>query len=264
MSIIKGLDDYLNIAISIAKEAGKIQLRYFGQNHEVEYKGEINPTTEVDRLCDQFISQRIIENFPEHDLLTEEGHHSLKGSSWKWIVDPLDGTTNYFHGYPCFCVSIALEVEGEVRLGVVYNPVLDELFYAQKGRGAYLNGKRLKVSNIDRLEKGFLSTGFPYDVREYADFYLKYFREFITKSFAIRRAGSAALDLSYLAAGRFDGFWELKLQPWDVAAGSLLVAEAGGRVSDFKGNPFNIYLKEILASNCLIHQEMLDVIQSVL
>lgn len=255
---------HLNFAISLAKEAGQIQMKHYGKIHKVEYKGEINPVTEVDRLCDILISQKITEKFPDHDILTEENGHKIKGASWKWIIDPLDGTTNYFHGFPYFCVSIALEVDGDVKIGVVYNPVLDELFYAQKGRGAYLNGKRLQVSNTSKLEKGFLATGFPYDLREHADFYLRYFREFITKSFAIRRGGSAALDLSYLAAGRFDGFWELKLQPWDVAAGSLLILEAGGKVSDFRGNPFNIYLREILASNGLIHNEMLGVIQKVL
>ncbi len=257
-------EDYLNFAISLAKEAGQIQMKHYGQSHSIEYKGEINPVTEVDKLCDQFISQRIIEKFPDHDILTEEDCHKIEGASWKWIIDPLDGTTNYFHRFPYFCVSIALEVDGEVKLGVVYNPVLDEVFYAQKGEGAYLNGKRLRVSNTPKLERGFLATGFPYDLREHADFYLKYFREFITKSFAIRRGGSAALDLSYLAAGRFDGFWELKLQPWDVAAGSLLILEAGGEVSDFRGNPFNIYIKEILASNGLIHGEMLDVMKKIL
>lgn len=257
-------DDCLDFAVSLAKGAGEIQIKHYGQSHSVEYKGEINPVTEVDKLCDQFIAQRITEKFPNHDILTEENSYKIGGYSYKWIIDPLDGTTNYLHGFPYFCVSIALEVDGEVKLGVIYNPVLDELFYAKKGEGAYLNGKRLKVSSTPKLENGFLATGFPYDLREHADFYLRYFREFITKSFAIRRGGSAALDLSYLAAGRFDGFWELKLQPWDVAAGSLLILEAGGKVSDFRGNPFSIYFKEILASNGLIHDEMLRVIEKIL
>jgi myo-inositol-1(or 4)-monophosphatase len=254
-------DHYLQVAIAAVKEAGRIQMEHLGHSHSVEYKGEVNPVTIVDKLCDRAIAQMILSSFPDHDLLTEESQFEMKGSPWKWVVDPLDGTTNYLHGYPCFCVSIGLEVEGEVRLGVVYNPVLDELFYAEKGRGAYLNGNRISVSHEDRLNRSLVCTGFPYDVRERADDYLLYFREFIVKSFALRRPGSAAIDLCYVAAGRFDGFWELKLHAWDVAAGSLMITEAGGKVTDFKGQPFNIYSGEILASNGLVHQEMLQVIQ---
>jgi myo-inositol-1(or 4)-monophosphatase len=256
-------DRYLEVAMAAAKEAGRIQMEYLGHFHSVEYKGEINPVTIVDKLCDQTISQMIVSAFPDHDLLTEESLFEMKGSPWKWIIDPLDGTTNYFHGYPCFCISIGLEVEGEMKLGVVYNPILNELFYAEKGEGAYLNGNRISVSHEDRLNRGFLCTGFPYDVRENADFYLRYFREFIVKSFALRRPGSAAIDLCYLAMGRFDGFWEFKLHAWDVAAGSLMITEAGGRVTDFQGQPFSIYSGEILASNGLIHEEMLQAIREI-
>lgn len=252
---------YLEVAVEAAREAGRIQKRYFGSSHKVEYKGEINPVTEVDRLCERAISETLLHAFPDHDLLTEESPFKKKGSPYRWIVDPMDGTTNYLHGYPCFCVSIALEIEKEVILGVIYNPILDELFISEKGKGAYFNGKKIFVSQEKDLSRSFLSTGFPYDVHEHADFYLKYFREFIIRSFAIRRPGSAALDLSYLAAGRFDGFWELKLQPWDVAAGVLMVIEAGGRVTDFDGHPFNIYSKEILASNGWIHSQMLQTIE---
>jgi myo-inositol-1(or 4)-monophosphatase len=256
-------NDYLNVAITAAKEAGRVQMHHFGHFHPIEYKGDFNPVTEIDKLCDQAILQIIFDAFPNHDLLTEESPFEAKGSPWRWIVDPLDGTTNYFHGYPCFCVSIGLEVEGEVRLGVVYNPVLDELFHAEKGKGAFLNGNRIFVSHTDHLKGSFLSTGFPYDVQEHPDFYLRYFRQFITRSFAIRRPGSAAIDLCYLAAGRFDGFWELNLHAWDVAAGSLMVTEAGGRVTDFQGQSFSIYSQETLASNGMIHEEMLQVIQGV-
>ena len=154
-------------------------------------------------------------------------------------------------------------MEGEVKLGVIYVPPLDELFQAEKGEGAFLNGKRIAVSSNDRLNKSLLCTGFPYDVHEHADFYLRYFRQFITKSFAIRRPGSASIDLAYLAAGRFDGFWEFKLQPWDVAAASLMITEAGGEVTDFQGRPFDIYSKEILASNGVIHKEMLQTIREI-
>ncbi len=256
-------DRYLQVAIAAAKAAGRIQKLHYGGSHQVEYKGEINPVTEVDTLCERAIVQMISETFPDHDLLTEERPFEGKGSPWKWIIDPLDGTTNYFHGFPCFSVSIGLEVGGEVRLGVVYHPLLNELFYAEKGEGAFLNGNPIHVSRTDHLDRSFLSTGFPYDVREHTDFYLRYFRQFIIKSFAVRRPGSAAIDLSYLAAGRFDGFWEFKLHPWDVAAASLMITEAGGKVTDFQGRPFNIYSKEILASNGLIHKEMLQAIQEM-
>jgi myo-inositol-1(or 4)-monophosphatase len=254
---------YLQVAITAAKEAGRIQMEHFGHSHSVEYKGEIDPVTIVDKLCDQTITDRISKAFPNHDLLTEESPFETKGSLWKWIIDPLDGTTNFLHGYPCFCVSIGLEVESEVRLGVVYNPILDELFYAEKGEGAYLNRNRISVSHESDLGRSLLCTGFPYDIRENADVYLRYFRQFMMKSFGIRRPGSAAIDLCYLAAGRFDGFWEFKLHAWDVAAGSLMITEAGGRVTDFKGRPFNIYSEEILASNGLIHQEMLQTIGEI-
>lgn len=256
-------DRYLQVAIAAAKEAGHIQMEHFGHSHPVEYKGEFNPVTEIDKLCERKINQMILDAFPDHDLLTEESDFKGKGSPYKWIIDPMDGTTNYLHGYPCFCVSIGLEAEGEVKLGVVYNPVLDELFHAEKGKGTFLNGNRIAVSKSDRLRRSFLSTGFPYDVQKNPDFYLRYFRQFITQSFAIRRPGSAAIDLCYLAAGRFDGFWELRLHPWDVAAASLMVTEAGGRATDFQGRPFSIYFDEILATNGLIHEEMLQVIREI-
>jgi myo-inositol-1(or 4)-monophosphatase len=256
-------DRYLQVAMAAAKDAGRVQMQHLGHSHHVEYKGDIDLVTIVDKLSEKAIVERITAAFPDHDLLAEETLFEKKGSPWKWIIDPLDGTTNYFRGYPCFCVSIGLEVDGEVKLGVVYNPVLDELFHAERGGGAFLNGNPISVSRVNDLNRSFLCTGFPYDVREYADFYLRYFREFIIRSFGIRRPGSAAIDLSYLAAGRFDGFWELKLHPWDVAAGSLIITEAGGKVTDFKGGLFGIYSGEMLASNGLIHEEMLEVIKEV-
>jgi len=257
------IDRFLQVAIEAAKKAGRIQMRHLGRALSVEYKGEFDPVTEVDRLCDQAIQKTILDSFPGHDILTEESPFEKKGSPYKWIIDPLDGTTNYLHGFPCFCVSIGLEVEGEVRLGVIYVPPLKELFHAEKGKGAFLNGKRITVSKIDQLGRSLIATGFPYDVHDHADFYLRYFHQFIIRSFAIRRPGSAAIDLSYLAAGRFDGFWEFKLHPWDVAAVSLIVTEAGGRVTDLKGRPFTIYSDELLASNGRIHAEMLQVIQEI-
>lgn len=256
-------DRYLQIAIEAAKKAGQIQKLNFGHSHQVEYKGVINPVSEVDKLCEQSIVRMISNDFKDHDIMTEESSFKKKGSSWRWIIDPLDGTTNYVHGYPFFCVSIGLEVEGEMELGVVYDPMRDELFHVEKGRGAYLNGEKIFVSPVDHLDRGLLVTGFPYDVREHADFYLSYFRQFMMKSFAIRRDGSAALNLCYLAAGRFDGYWELKIQAWDIASGCLMVTEAGGEVSDFQGQPYSIYSGEILASNHLIHDEMLKVMKEV-
>ena len=256
-------DRYLQLAIAAAKEAGRIQMLHFGHSHSVEYKEAFNPVTKVDRLCDRAIVDMISNAFPDHDILTEERPFEGKGSPWKWIIDPLDGTTNYLHGFPCFCVSIALEVEKEVKIGVIYVPPLQELFHAERGEGFFLNGERTVVSRVDRLSKSLVCTGFPYDVHEHADFYLRYFQQFILKSFAVRRPGSAAIDLSYLAAGRFDGFWEFKLHAWDVAAASLMITEAGGKVTDLQGRPFNIYSEEILASNGLIHEEMLQAIQEM-
>ncbi|HMK52091.1 MAG TPA: inositol monophosphatase family protein [Thermodesulfobacteriota bacterium] len=256
-------DRHVQLAMAAAKEAGRIQMHHFGHSHPVEYKGEFNPVTEVDRLCEQAVVRMILDAYPDHDILTEESPFKGKGSSWKWIIDPIDGTTNYLHGFPCFCVSIGLEVEGEVKLGVIYVPPLNELFHSEKGKGAFLNGRRITVSQVERLNRSLLCTGFPYDVHEHTDFYLRYFRQFISRSFAIRRPGSAAIDLSYLAAGRFDGFWEFKLHAWDVAAATLMITEAGGRVTDLQGRPHDIYSEEILASNGFIHEEMLQAIREI-
>ena len=250
---------FFDLALAAAKEAGRIQMDYYHRSHRVAYKGAIDPVTEVDKLCEQAAVRMISDAFPDHDILSEETSFKQKGASWKWIIDPIDGTSNYIREYPCFCFSVALEQEGKMVLGVVYNPLLDELFYAEKGGGAFLNGNRIMVSRTEHLDGSFLCTGFPYDVRENPDFYLKYFRAFIRLSFALRRPGSAALDLCYVAAGRFDGFWEMKLRPWDVAAASLIVTEAGGTLTDYKGAPYSIYSAETLASNGRIHEQMLQV-----
>jgi myo-inositol-1(or 4)-monophosphatase len=257
------MDKCLEVAIAAAKEAGRIQKVHLADVHKVEFKGEINPVSEVDKFCEKAISQIILHAFPDHDLLTEESAFKGKGSPFKWVIDPIDGTTNYIHRFPFFCVSIALEIEGEIKLGVVYDPLFGELFEAETGKGAFLNGNRISVSQTRILDRSFLTTGFPYDVREHADFYLRFFREFMTKSIAIRRPGSAALDLCYVAAGRCDGYWELKIHSWDVAAGGLMVTEAGGKVTNFQNRPFSIYDEDIIASNGLIHEEMVRVIQGV-
>lgn len=261
---MKNYEPYLEVAVRAAKEAGRIQRRYLKRSLHVEYKAEINPVTEVDRICEERILRRIRKAFPEHEVLTEETPFEKKGSPWRWIVDPLDGTSNYVHGYPCFCVSIALEYEGELSLAVVYDPNLRELFYAVKGHGAFLNGQRIRASKNRDLNTCLIGTGFPYDIRQYPDFYLAFFRSFMVRTLALRRPGSAVLDLSYVAAGRFDGFWEMKLHPWDMAAGCLLVEEAGGRLTDFEGGPHDIYSSsETLATNGYIHGEMLEVMREI-
>ncbi len=257
-------ESYLKVAIRAAKEAGRIQISHFGQPQTVTYKGEFDPVTEVDRLCDQTLQEMIRQNFPNHEILTEESPFLERGASWRWIIDPLDGTTNYARGFPFFSVSIALEHDGEVILGVVYFPLLRELFVARKGGGAFLNDRRLKVSQTDQLKRSFLATGFPYDVQDHPDRYLPYFRQFIRRALAIRRPGSAAIDLCYVAAGRFDGFWELRLKPWDMAAGNLMILEAGGKVTDPEGRPFDIYSGGLLiATNGRIHGEMLQAIREI-
>ncbi len=256
------LEAYLRVAVEAAEEAGRIQRRWLEREKQVTFKGEVNLVTEVDKNCESRIVERIRKAFPDHNLLTEETPMPTTHSPYKWIIDPLDGTTNYAHGYPCFAVSIALEIAGQVILGVVLDPLRNERFTALQGQGAFLNGRRLAVSHIERLTHSLVATGFPYDLRESKENNLDHFNRFVFKAQAVRRDGSAALDLCYVAAGRFDGFWELKLYPWDVAAGKLMVEEAGGRVSDFKGGPVSIYAKEILASNGRIHGEMVVVLQS--
>jgi myo-inositol-1(or 4)-monophosphatase len=245
-------------------EAGRVLLKNQGKRKRIRYKGEINLVTEVDFLSERAILRIIKRNFPEHSILTEETIGQRGDSPYCWIIDPLDGTTNYAHDFPVYCVSIALQKEKEIILGVVYNPLLKELFLAEKGGGAFLNGKRIFVSKTKRLSQSLLATGFPYDIRTSKENNLNYFTRFALKAQAIRRAGSAALDLCYLAMGRFDGFWELKLSAWDTAAGVLMITEAGGMITDFSGAKFDIFSKRMVASNTRIHQQMLEVINQQL
>ncbi|MCK5010840.1 MAG: inositol monophosphatase [Deltaproteobacteria bacterium] len=246
------------VALKSVKEGGAILMQHFGKVKSIDYKGVINLVTEADRQSEQRIINIIKDKYPDHRILAEETGDSGESSPFKWIIDPLDGTTNYAHTYPCFCVSLAIEHEGELIYGIVYDPVREELFIAEKGKGSYLNGKMIKVSQTDELNHSLLCTGFPYDVRDDIESNTLNFRNFLTKSQAVRRDGSAALDLCYVAAGRFDGFWEQKLFPWDVAAGGLLVTEAGGKLTNFTGGIFSIYDKEIVASNGLIHDQMVE------
>jgi myo-inositol-1(or 4)-monophosphatase len=254
------MKDFLKIAEQACRRAGDIQREGMKKSLAIDFKGAINLVTDIDRACEHAIVELIQGTFPDHDLLAEEGTGQRKDSPYKWIVDPLDGTTNYTHGYRLFCTSIALEYKGEIIVGAVYEPNLDEMYLAEKNEGATLNGKKLQVSGIPTLDKAMLSTGFAYNIRETANNNLNHFQNFLMKSQAVRRDGVAAIDLCFVAAGRYDGFWELNLFPWDVAAGFLILEEAGGRVSNFSGQPFDIYQKEILASNGKIHREMVQVL----
>ena len=256
------MQEFRAVAVAAAQQAGKIIADAYRTEFRVDYKegATTNLVTEVDRRSEVAIVEALSKAFPDHRILAEEGGEgSQRQSPYQWVVDPLDGTTNFAHGFPAFCVSIGLEAEGRIVLGVVYDPIRQELFEAQAGEGAFLNGERMRVSRASTLEKALLVTGFAYD-QEGRRSNLDHFSRFALRAQGIRRTGSAAIDLCYVASGRIDGFWELKLFPWDVAAGSLIVTEAGGLVTNFAGNPFSIYGNEILASNGLIHQAMIDVL----
>jgi myo-inositol-1(or 4)-monophosphatase len=253
----------LNFAIDVAREAGGVLVQRLGAA-KVTNKGDIDLVTEADLASEKLIIERISSYHPQHAILAEESGESAlvdgKRSEWKWVIDPLDGTTNYAHGYPCFCVSIALEHNGVIEIGVVYDPVRDEMFAAERGNGATLNGRRIRVSEIEELKNAMLVTGFPYNVRERPDF-TRDFANFTMAAQAVRRDGSAAIDLAYVACGRFDGFWEDGLSPWDIAAGMLLIEEARGTVTNFDNEPLSIYTKKVLATNGLVHDAMLRVLK---
>jgi len=257
----------LNIAIEAAKQAGKFLKQNLGRVREIQMKQgqEKNLVTEIDKQSEEIIINFIRRHYPNHDILAEEsGGKNHTHSDYRWIIDPLDGTTNYTHGFPVFCISIAIEWKGELLIGVIYDPNFDEFFTAEKGKGAFLNGKRITVSTIDRLQQSLLVTGFPYNITENPNHAIEHFINFLMSAQAVRRMGSAAIDMAYVAAGRYEGFWEVALNPWDMAAGALLVTEAGGTITDFSGNPFSIYKNEVLASNGLIHEEMRQVLSNAL
>jgi myo-inositol-1(or 4)-monophosphatase len=249
---------FLSVAWDAANAAGEIIRESWLHPKTIDYKGAIDLVTTIDRETERKIVAVLQRNFPDHAILAEE-ETDLRGDDkkYRWLVDPLDGTTNFAHGYPQVSISVGLEQNGQPILGLVYDPLRRECFRAVRGQGATLNGSPIQISTVNELDKALLATGFPYDHREKADFYLTFFKAFLTRCQGIRRAGSAALDLCYVACGRIDGFWELKLKPWDTAAGALIVTEAGGRVSDFSGNDFSIWGNETLASNGSIHAEML-------
>ena len=256
-----GENPYLDTAVQAALSAGKLLKDALGKEFGIEFKGEIDIVTELDRAAECEIISIIESSYPTHGILTEESSERKAKSGYRWIIDPLDGTTNFSHAFPVFCVSIALEIDGIIALGVVYDPTRDELFTATLGGKAYLNGELIEVSKVEELNTSLLATGFPYDIRTSKENNLDHFASFAVRVQAIRRAGSAALDLCYVACGRYDGFWELKLKPWDIAAGILIVTEAGGRVSDFTGAAVEgIENKRLLASNGHLHEAMSEVL----
>ncbi len=254
---------FASVGEEVALEAGRFLMEHFHGRFKVARKGEINLVTEIDLAAEKLIVNRLLSAFPESSVLAEEMHAQTAGGALRWIVDPLDGTTNYAHGLPIFTVSIGLEIESVLEWGIVYNPNLEEVFVARRGAGAFLNGKPLQVSKTEQLGASLLATGFPYDIRTSEKNNLNYFHDFALRSQGIRRGGSAALDLCYVSAGRFDGFWEMKLNPWDCAAGYLMVREAGGKVTNWRGEFGSIYERECLATNGMIHEQMMTVLREV-
>jgi len=254
-------DAFKEVAVEAARRAGAILEDCARTGFSVEHKDTVNLVTDADRRAEQAIVETIMKAYPSHQVLAEErGSQGAGRSSYKWIIDPLDGTTNFAHRFPAYCVSIGLEHADSVILGVVFDPTRQELFMADAGGGASLNGAPIQCSRTPNLNDALLVTGFAYDIRESAENNLNHFAHFSLRAQGVRRMGAAALDLCYVACGRFDGFWELKLHPWDMAAGTLIVREAGGRVTDFKGGAFSIYGQQIVASNGLIHDEMVAVL----
>jgi myo-inositol-1(or 4)-monophosphatase len=256
------MPNYLSTAVEIARQAGTLLAELLTQPLEITYKHPADLVTVADRRSEALIVERLRRDFPDHGIVGEEGGSYRAPSDYCWYVDPLDGTTNYAHGFPIFCVTLALAYRGEVIAGVVYDPTRQELYTAERGAGAFLNDQRLHVSRIEKLSECLVATGFPPFATNH-DLNIHFYSRITQLSHGIRRAGSAALDLSYVAAGRFEGFWELKLNPWDKAAGSLLVTEAGGRMSDIQGRPFNVLGDDVFASNGLVHNQMLEVFRQV-
>ncbi len=258
-------------ASAIAREAGARLREFFSQGVATEYKGDVDIVTVADRTAEKLIRERLTEAFPEHGVYGEEGTRDRLDGEFRWYVDPLDGTTNFAHGLPQFCVSMGLErrpkgtapdKDGTLVAAVIYDPLRDELFAGERGRGARLNGRPMHVSRTPELAEALVATGFP-SRKRHDNPNIHFYQEFTLRSHGVRRAGSAALDLAYVAAGRLDGFWEFNLNPWDTAAGILLIEEAGGRVTDFSGNKFKLESREILASNNLIHDELVGLFEDM-
>ena len=272
------LEQIVRTGRQAALAAGALLRQNFYKPHRITFKGAIDPVTESDLQSQELIVALIRRSFPDHGFLAEEtagecGYDGLRPPAipspaseprpCRWIIDPLDGTVNFAHGLPAFCVSIAFEVEGRLEYGVVYDPLRDELFEGRRGQGALLNGRAIQVSGIDRLDRALVATGFPYDIRERLPETLARIRRILGAVQGLRRVGSAALDMCYLACGRFDAFYEENLKPWDTAAGLLLISEAGGCLTNFSGGPYDIYSPNILASNGLLHDQLLSKIEFI-
>lgn len=252
------MDNYFQIAKKIIEKASFLVLRKINKISKVSFKkGHFNLVTNVDQEVEELILKEINSNFPNHSVIAEESGMHKKDFAYVWFIDPIDGTTNFAHGYPCFCISIAFQKKGTIEFGLIKNPVTGELYSAIKDKGAKLNERKITVSKIRKLKDSLLVTGFPYDRKTSKANNLKNFCNLTMRTQGVRRDGAAAMDLCYVACGKLDGFWEIKLNPWDVAAGVLLVKEAGGRVTDFKGNDYDIFNDKIVATNGLIHWELL-------
>jgi myo-inositol-1(or 4)-monophosphatase len=254
------MEELLKIAENIAKEAGKIILEHRYQDKDIKLKSISNLITKVDKISENKIIELIGKYFPNHSILTEETGYIKKESLYQWIVDPLDGTTNYAHNFPFFCISIALQKEDEIILGIIYDPIQDEIFSAMKGNGAFLNGKRIRVSNVNCLKDSLLAFGLPYELTLDDNNFIP-FINLSRRSHGVRRTGSAALDLAYIACGRLDGFWSHKLSPWDILAGVIIIEEAGGKVTDFENHKISFKETNIVASNGFIHEELLNILR---
>lgn len=250
--------ELLGAAVEAARLGGTFLREYFGKRKEIVFKSAIDPVTNADMASEQAIVDFISKRFPGHDIVTEETRPDLTGSPYRWVIDPLDGTVNYAHDHPMVAVSVGVVVNDDVEAGAVYNPIREELFTASRDGGAALNGTPLHVSGIGDLDRSLLATGFPYDIRENPYNNLEHFCHMAKRAQAVRRDGSAALNLCYTAAGRYDGYWELAISPWDIAAGSLIVDEAGGTVSDLSGGVFSIDKRQVLATNGLIHDAVIQ------
>jgi myo-inositol-1(or 4)-monophosphatase len=257
------MKEYLETAFTAAHKAGKIIKDNFRKQKEISYKGKINLVTNIDKKAEETILKIIKKAFPNHNILAEESRHSYNPKEeFCWIIDPLDGTTNYVHQFPFVSVSIALQRNGESVLGVVYNPILEELFYSEIKKGSFKNGNQIYVSKTFEIGKAFLVTGFPYNMESENRNNIANFSKMIKRCRGIRRLGSAAIDLCYVAAGIYDGFWELGLMPWDTAAGILIVEQAGGKITKFDGSAYSVFDKEIVATNGYVHNDLLNILRN--
>lgn len=254
----------IELAIRAAREAGAILQDFAARGFRIEHKGRINLVTEADLASERHIKELIAAHYPTHKILAEEsGASAHESEEYTWIIDPLDGTTNFSHGYPCYAVSIGIEHKGQSIAGVIYDPTRDELFAAERGAGATLNGGKIRVSEIESLEKALLVSGFPYDVRERMNEYLPAWEAFLNHAQAVRRLGAAAIDMACVACGRMEGFWEKGLNAWDVAAGWVIIEEAGGRVTKLDGSTFDNHSSSLLCTNGKVHDEMLAVLKGI-